>query len=229
MLSNDQNSTTFNTTFINQNLINWNQYFFSSIAIFGTFTSLINFKVFNNKKFADQIYKYFIFTSANDFIYCFILSFYVLVACGSICDKLRSKTYLSQFYLLFFGDYLTSALALIGIIIEIFVSLQRLFLILNKSLMQNLKPILVILIISLFCLMFYLPILFVRAIVPLGDNKFQIVISEFGSTNFGAIIPSIISAFRLFLASCVMLIINLITLGHFKKYLNKKNKIKISK
>ncbi|RNA11347.1 hypothetical protein BpHYR1_006321 [Brachionus plicatilis] len=227
MLFKNPNFTTYNITLMSNNvIINWNQYFFSSIAILGTITSSMNFIVFYNQKFADQIYKYFLFTSANDFMYCFILSFYALVTCGTICDKLRSKTFSAQFYLLFFGDYFTSSLALIGIIIEIFVSLQRLFLILNKNLMQNLKPTFVISIISGFCLIFYIPVLFVQEIVPVDNNKFELVVSQFGSTYMGALIPSIISSVRLLLASCVLFLINIITLGYFKKFLNKKKKIK---
>ncbi|CAF0813757.1 unnamed protein product [Brachionus calyciflorus] len=226
--SHNLSNFTFLLTNNNQTFVsNWNQYFFSSIAILGSITSIINFSVFINSKLKDQIYTFYLATSVNDFFYCFILSFYVLSACGTICDDLRGKSIFTQIYYLYFGDYLTSSLALIGILIECFVSTQRLFIFLKSKFLQNLRPKYVLIFIITFGLLYYIPVIFVSKIKKIEgtENDYELVLSDFGASTIGSIIPLVLSTIRLILASIVLFFINMITLSYFKKQLEKKKKI----
>jgi hypothetical protein len=63
----------------------------------------------------------------------------IAVLCPSALTCSEAMNYASQFFSIAFGDYMTSCLALFAILVETFLTLQRLFLIGNKRILQNVK------------------------------------------------------------------------------------------
>ncbi|CAF0806155.1 unnamed protein product, partial [Brachionus calyciflorus] len=206
------------------------QYFSCSIAIIGSFTSLISFFVFINLKKKDQAFKYYLVTSINDFIYSVIASFYILASCVDDHDCLRGKWLSNQIYLLYLADYFTSSQAIIGILIECFVSLERLFILLRKDFLKNLKVTKVLTCIIIVGILYYLPIIFVQKIrkIPGTENDYEVIQTDFGTSELGKILPLVLSSIRFILASFVLFGINMITFSYFKEQLKAKENIKHS-
>lgn len=199
---------------------------FSALGLVGVFTSVINFTIFWCLRKKDQIYKFYFFSSIADFLYMLMISVYVLFSCGSPCENLNSKKLYRQIYMIALDDYLTSCLAIYTIIIELFVTIQRYCMFTTKSYFQSQQPNIVMISTTVFSLVFYTPVVFLKKIVYLGENSYEIQYTKFGLSKPGRVIPIVLSTIRLFIASIVLLVINIFTLVKFKKYLKKKQIIK---
>lgn len=209
--------------------IDWFEVTLCTLCFLGTFTSILNIIIFLNKKLKDQTYNYMLVISMVDFAYITIIGFEITFKCGSFCDILKNS-YATQVYTLWFADYLTSCLAIMNILIELFVSIQRLFIILNKKFLQNVSFRIVLILISLVSIVYYIPVLFVRKIAHDPSlNIFKIVFTEFGDSNFGKSVPSVLSMIRLFFVLVCLSIVNFITFIEFKKHFSKKKKLKFNK
>lgn len=217
---------------------NWSEYLLSGVCIIAALTSLINVSVFVNSELKDQIYKYYFTSSLFDLFYVIILAFYVFTVCGTLCEY-RVSLLSTQIYWLYFTDFITSCLAIINVMIDLFLSLQRLFMISNKKHLQNLKAKNVLFVLVFLGLIYYIPVLFIKKIVLYEQQiepnsttkqiKYKLEYTEFGNSIFGRIIPLILSSLRILMASVILFFINLVTLSRFKSHFNKKTNIKFHK
>lgn len=194
----------------------------STLCLIGVFTSMINIFIFWNLRQKDQIYKFYLFSSIADYFYMLMIAFYVLFSCGTPCENLNSKKLYRHIYMIALDDYLTSCLAIYTILIELFVTIQRYCMFTTKKYFQSHQPNIVMALTSAFSLLFYLPVIFLKKIVYLGENSFQIEYTNFGQSKAGRLIPIILSTIRLSIASILLLVINIFTLIKFQKYLKKK-------
>lgn len=214
-------------------LIRWEEYFYSAICCMGAFTSLLNITIFLNPKLKDPIYKFYLTSSVIDLMYTVILANALFLSCGTVCDDLRGTNYSNKFYWLFFDDYLTSCFAINNIIIELFVSIQRIIVLSNQNCFRNLKPTIVLPIIACIALIYYSPVLFLKEIVTneslfRNSTGFSLENTKFGNTTVGRIFPVVLASIRLLIASVVLFILNLFTLVKFRKHLNKKSNLKLN-
>lgn len=208
----------------------WDEYFFCVLCTLGAITSLINLSVFLHPNLKDPIYKFYIASSILDFMYGTIIAFIIFILCGTLCEKLRSTTLATQVFWLVFDDYLTSCFAITNIFIELFLSLQRLFMITNKTFLQNLNPNKVLIFLCVIGLVYYIPVLFVRKIVKFDlsfANKtgYGLEQTDFGKSDLGRTFPVILSTIRLVIASIVLFSINVVSLIKFKNHINKKKSL----
>ncbi|RNA13337.1 hypothetical protein BpHYR1_040405 [Brachionus plicatilis] len=110
---------------------------FAGLALIGTITSAINIIIFLKLRLKDNVYKYYLISSIVDFFYMFIISFYALIACGTPCDLMNGASFIKMAYIIVLDDYLTSCLAIYNILIELFITIQRYFLIAKRRTWQN--------------------------------------------------------------------------------------------
>lgn len=104
-------------------------YFLPSISAFGLLTNLINAIVFaNRKQFKNPIYKCLLTHSIVELVY-LMLSFSTFTL--KLTVKSFDSIYWLKLYELVVQFYITSSLSILIILIELFVSLKRLFIITN--------------------------------------------------------------------------------------------------
>lgn len=203
----------------------WPQFIYSSICLFGATTVSINISVFVNKKLTDRTYQFLLVEAIVDLLYITMMGCSSLINCGTPCQS-RANTLWAQIIRYGFYDYLTSCFAINNILIEMFLSLERLCVISNRQILQklNFKP--VVLAIGVFSLAYYSPVLFLKQFVALTDGSYKLVLTSFGDSRTGRLIPGILSTIRLLLATVGLFSINMNTFVRFKRHVKKKTKLK---
>jgi hypothetical protein len=129
-----------------------------------------------------------------------------------------------------FADYATSCLAVLGIIAELYLTLQRLFKIMNNGFFEKIKYLYVFLVIGVVSLLFYVPVLFLKQIVLVESKsnnrtRYQLQLTEYGFSEIGKATPIVLSFIRIILVTVVLLCLNVATVVKFKKYLDKKKNL----
>lgn len=201
----------------------WPQFIYSSICLFGATTVSINVSVFANKKLTDRTYQFLLIEAIIDLLYIMTMGCSSLINCGTPCQS-RANTIWAQIIRYGFYDYLTSCFAINNILIQMFLSLERLFVISNKHVLQKFNSTYVILIIGIFSLVYYSPVLFLKQFVALENGTYQLVLTSFGMSRVGRLVPGVLSSIRLLLATLGLFSINMTTFVKFKRHVqNKKN------
>ncbi|CAF0703540.1 unnamed protein product [Brachionus calyciflorus] len=200
-----------------------------SLQFFGILTNLINIIIFSNSKLKDPSYKFTLALSINSFINLIIGAFRIFISCGPPCSKNRASIY-GQIYLLFIDDFLTSSLNMNATLIEIYLSLQRLMLIMNRPVLQKVSAVIFVPILAAISVVIYIPIIFIKTIYPIESSNSSSVtyglrINDFGSSTFGKALPTALTLIRIILVIGVIFVVNLITSYKFKKYMDKKHSI----
>lgn len=223
------NSSVFTNTTVLENTIDWFEIGIINLCILSALANVVNIIVFLNHQLKDTTYKYMLVISISDFVYILLVGLESTYQCGTLCDE-RKMSLEYQIFTIWFTDFLTSCLAIMNILIELFVSIQRLFIISNKSFFANKSTKTVLVVLFVFSLCYYSPVLFINYITTNtngSNNTYKIERSEFGESNIGRVIPAILSGVRLFLVVICLSIVNLITFIEFKKHLSKKTNLKL--
>ncbi|CAF1012232.1 unnamed protein product [Brachionus calyciflorus] len=207
-------------------IINWNEYLFSILCFLGSITSLINIFIFYKIRLKDQIFKYYLTTSIIDFGYTLILGLNSIVNCGTSCKE-RTESLVGKFYELILCEYLTSSFAITGILIDLFVSVQRLLVVVSNPVLTYLNPSFVVIVLITAGLFYYIPVLFVKKISEIGPKVYKLQYTQFGNSEFGKVVPIFLSSIRLILASVILFIINLFTLFQLTKRIKKESIVNI--
>lgn len=215
-----------NSTSINEFYINWNEIGLSILSFFGSIANIVNISVFLNKNLKDSVYKYMLAISFIDFVYITLIGCEIAYRCGSSCDY-RFNYYSIQLYELIIVDYFTSCLALTNILVELYLSVDRLFLLSNSKFLHK-KPVkLIIPIFLIISLCFYMPTLFLKKIIKIS-GKYYTTFTNFGKSKMGKLVPGILSGVRLFLAIIFLSFINTITFVKFRNRLFCKMSLKMN-
>lgn len=207
---------------------NWQYLILPQINIFGVITNVLSVAVFLNPKLEDPTFKYMLATSFNDIIYLILTSYNIMKYCAE-CPLYTS--YFTQIYLIYINDYLTSSLAIFNILIDIVISFQRYFILLNKPYCQNISYKWVLFIIMVVSLVYYFPLIFFKDILVISNStssadvetKYAATKNALGNSNFGKITPIVLSVGRIFLGVGVLTFINIMNAYEFKKRFYKKN------
>jgi hypothetical protein len=131
-----------------------------------------------------------------------------------------------------FSVYFTSSLALFSILIDINLSLQRYLIISNSRLSKVFKIKVVAPVCFAFAVVFYTPELFFYEIVPVISREtnltvsFSLVNNQLGRTSFGRATPIFLTSVRIFLATAVLGLVNILSAKKFyRHFLLRKNKM----
>jgi hypothetical protein len=207
-------------------------YFYSIIWV-GIFSHIINIFVLISPVLKDISYKFMLANSVNNIFYLMLCGIYDFFLCQKVCERTEKPIELLIF-LMIIREYFSSCMAVFNLLIQIFLSLQRIFLVLNKNLLQNISVIKSILILASISLIFYSPILTIQRIELSHPNAtsnanmsllYSIVKTDFGNTAFGQQVRTIVSSFRIFLATVLLTIANIINFIAFKRYFDKRKKM----
>lgn len=204
----------------------WWTFILPLICAFGFFTNLINIVVFLKLKSKNPIYKLMLSNSITNFFYSLICFFVFIMRCGQYCTI--QNTYWVKVYEKYLFYYLTSALGLFNIFIEVCVAIQRYLIVANKNLPKKLPIKIIILVLFILSLVLYTPNMFYRQIVLVqNDNLTSAYIIQTSKDQYVAkCILTVISGMRGLLILFLLLIINLLLLHRFKYQVEKKNHIK---
>jgi hypothetical protein len=211
---------------------------FFVICVFGVFSNALNIAVFLNSRLKDKSFKYMMASSLADLLYLGLASFDFIEYCD-LCPIL--KTYSTQFYNIIVDSYLTSCLAIFSILVELFLSVERLLILSNKPYCQKISYIKSLFILAVISFVYYTPVLFLYKITPItnisNDTQeldfipYKLESSDFGTTKIGMLTPAILHSIRIVIAVGFVSIINIFTAILFKKRFEKrlKNKKKLEK
>lgn len=203
------------------------------ILCFGLVSSLINTAIFMNPKLKDKTYAYLSIHSAVETAYIFQILILEIRYCDSLCELSISQSYFSVFIEQYSDLFLTSSLALFNIMIEIILSLLRLFVISNKSYCSALKNS-SIYFISVVCLLVALlihsnDIIFLKIVPEFGNATiYELVLTvdeESKWANVYHILDSEGFAIRGPVCFAILVTVNWYTLIRFRRHLTKKQKI----
>jgi hypothetical protein len=207
--------------------------YFYSILWIGILSHIINIVVLISPVLKDINYKFMLANSVNNTFYLLLCGIYDFFLCPKGCERTEKPIHV-LIYRMVIRDYILSCMAIFNLLIQIFLSLQRIFLVLNKNLLQNISVIKSILILASISLIFYSPILTIQRIelshpnATLNKNTsvlYSIVQTEFGGSAFGLQVRTIVSSLRIILATVILTITNFINFITFKRYFDKRKKL----
>jgi hypothetical protein len=189
--------------------------------------SLLNMLVLRNKKLKDPLYSFLLVMATVDSLYGIIIMSIGWTDCPNGCSP---YLYLANLILyIVVSEYLTSCMALFNILLEIFLTLQRIFIISNMQICRNASVKKVCVTFVFISLVFYSPVLFIDHIISTsgadGNNQsinFKRVRTEFGKTTYAMWTLIGLNFTRAALVTVVLLIINIVAIVKFNAYLERK-------
>lgn len=197
------------------------------ICSLGILTNVINILVLRSPRLNDKVFTCFLVSSINDIAYLSISMFSNIFSCGPLCFK-YFFTYFGNIYSLYIQAYGCSVLKLFGILIEIYLSLQRYILLINKRFLVNLSLFKVLPSLFLFSVLVFIPTLTNFRIIQfdLSAHLYTYVLNEFGTSNFGKILRAASSWISIFLTLVVLTGLSIITAVKSRAYFFKKGLMK---
>jgi hypothetical protein len=206
-----------------------------SLRFLSICTSLVCIRVLTNPKLKDSTYRYLALISLCDLLYSFSILF--LSFSARICERTGSEPSSNFFFLLLYilvSEYLTSCLAFFNLLVEILLTISRRYIISNRSFMECYQITInqLVFIFGTFSFVAYLPVLFCYKIETVStyksdsSTKYRVVNTYFGETRLSTIYLILVTSLRVFLASVVLLLLNLSTILAYNAYLRKKSSLK---
>jgi hypothetical protein len=212
--------------------------FETSILGFSAICAFIVILVCASSNLKDPTYKFILVVAITDCIYMtlLILQLFLDASCTPTpFISSSSAQYITLFLRQLINNCITSSLVLFSILSEIFLSAQRLFLIRGMPFLKNLTVKHVGPILGVISLIYYLPSWFTDNVKPngiiysyKGENytAYTLGMTEFGETSASTWLGTVLDFFRMFLVNIVLLIVNIISIISFRKYMaNKSNLI----
>ena len=196
-------------------------------CIFGVLTNTINAAVFIHRKMKDISFKYLFIMSLAEVIY---LGFYIMqfmTSCNH-CDIELVRSYSFQVYHVYIMSISGKTVSLFIILCEIFLSLQRYMVLLNKKYLKPTSHYYLLFGLLIISFMFHSPEIFMKRIVSIENSSRNVTVegyknenNDFGNSTTGKTIVVSIIFSRTVLISVVMPIINLLSLYEFRKRYNR--------
>ena len=200
-----------------------------SLCAFGIITNSLNIYVFYQLGLENRTFKYILMVSIADLTYLVIF----VVQCVLV---LRNSTYIEKLFEIIFVNYLTSALAIFVVLIELVNSFERYLILKNNSYFKTISSNLLILICVIISLILYFPLsvsndIQTKSITLSNDANFvhyKLELNNFGTSKAYDIIVKLIWSIRIFLSAFLLTLINIISAVELKKRLNKRGKLQLN-
>ena len=207
-------------------------YILPAICVFGILTNTLNITVFaKRQQLKNKIYKYFLAHSTIDLIYMLTSLSYFLIK-YSLGDLLGS-TYFTQMWELISYFFLTTALAMNLVIIELFISIKRLLIVHNITTPSPIRFGSVMMVCSLTAFISTVPILMAFKINPVDDHlptqsSFKVYRLSFEKIERNKALKIVLALpgfFRGLIFPFVLLILNLQLWSRFRKQFKRKQRL----
>jgi hypothetical protein len=200
--------------------------------------SVLNISVLAHPRLKDPLYKFLLVMSIADCLYSGSLFFLGMFAKYCYAHSVSATGYFI-FLLLYIiiSEYLTSSLAFFNIILELFLTGQRIVIISNNvdSCLKTAKFKHVFALLASVSLAVYAPTLFMNSIsaAMVEDTSknlvyldYRLVKTEFSLTKTAAAYVTTMNIARMVLVTCVLFILNIIASIKFRAFLKKKFHLK---
>lgn len=202
----------------------------SIICTFSVITNLLSITVFLHPKMNDPSFIYMLAVSVSDLFYTGFNLHHFIYFCS---DFYLNKYFATQIFDLYFRSYMARCLSVFGILAEIFLSIQRYMTILNKPYLIKSAHKWLLLFLSIVSLIYNLPLLFYKEIVPIKMTNsthniftlYKTVNNIAGLSSFASTFNILLSAGRIFLFPFIMTLINIFNAVELKKRLKAKRTI----
>jgi hypothetical protein len=219
-----------------------NSLFIMALRLLAFLLSLLNITVLASPRLKDNLYKYLMVISIADFLYSgsvFVMGVFARLCYAQdpiYCTSSMYYTFLIIYILL--SEYVTSCLAFLNIVLENFITLQRIVLISNiQSFLRTVRFRRIFLCFSLAIFSMYIPILFMSTIETIeirdpysGHLKidYRLTGTSFGRSPLAKSIVTSLNMIRLALVTIVLLVLNILAIIKFKEYLKRKQHLRLS-
>jgi hypothetical protein len=150
-------------------------FIYPSICFCSIIIAVINIKVLSQIKRIESVYNYMYLKSISNFFYLLISFFVFMFKCGYYCDF--ENSYLVKIYELYFFINFENFLGLLEILIEITISLNRFFCIINKQYFKILNSSVIVFLLAILSLLLSLPNIFMFEVVHIniGLNASELI------------------------------------------------------
>jgi hypothetical protein len=200
------------------------------VAILFSFQNVI---VFLNKKLKNSVYRLLLVMATVDTLYGILVFSLVVTMCAKTnpneCSPYLYLAHLLSFIII--SEYLTSCLAFFNILLEIFLTVERMCLISNIKIYRYVSVKKICLILLVISLAFYTPVLFINRITSsystsAGRFNYKLIRTVFGKTTYAKWISIGLNSTRIALVLVVLLILNIIAILKFNAYFERKARLK---
>ena len=190
----------------------------------------INVKVFYSITSINVVYKYMLYNSLSNMGYLLTVVFVFVMKCGHLCDI--KDTYFAKFYHHYIFIYASNSIAVFGILIEIIITIQRIFFIRNKSSVKNWPINYILAFLLIFSFIINLPNVIAAEIKPIWseEKNSTIYVREpkmfFKKNPWIKIFIGMLVGLRLFLILVLLVVLNILMYYLFTEHVKKKNRLK---
>lgn len=198
-------------------------------------TCLVNVVVFSTLVSKDQIYKFLLIASIVDFLYLGIGVF--LLVFTPMCDPTpircgSDSQFISKVVSIWITAFLNPTFAFYSILNEIFLSVQRLFILRKKLFMKDLKVWYVAPVLYLISVLYYMPVLLTQSVKQAGPvssngmvyHAYTVALAP----NAASIVGMVQALIRALLVTVGMTGLNACTIYNFRAFIKQKSKIRSS-
>ena len=197
------------------------------ICVYGVLSNLVCLFSLVKAHIQDHMYKYMVAKSAINVLYTFLCGFIFVFKCGNMC-LFSSTSIIVVLYEYLIWDYFTSCLAILNILIEIIMCLQRCSIVYNWTCFRFERFYVVILVLSSISLLPYIPSLFLREVISSVNNEYKIVETKIGLSTTGYVLKLCMAFLRGAVPLLSFVIINIFTAIKFLQLIRNKNKLRFN-
>lgn len=184
-----------------------------AVCFFGILANALNILILKDSSLKIIIYKYLLIHAISNFIYYIIVFFIFLSRCGSYCTI--GHSFLSQFYLYLFYNYIKNIASSFSLLIELLVSLQRLLFVSNVQYFKFKKIYSISVILVLVSIIINLPFFLSKKLK--FNLHYSVVLNEFGKSELGKWLVISIPTIKGLLIINAILVTNFLTVAKLKK------------
>lgn len=199
----------------------------TSASMLAALTNLINISVFSRMKLKNDVLKYSLVISIADLLYSSII---IEISLVQFFGQALNHQAINLINGKLLDEYFTSCIAIFILLIDVYISLQRYFLVTNKYTwhMKSVPFEASLMMILMLSLIFYLPSLALFRVEHICGDVYILDSTEFGRTTFGVVIRIVLNTGRILLLICVLPVINIFIWIQLKRAMKKKKMLRFN-
>ena len=190
-------------------------------SCFACITNMFSIIIIISIKYKTQLFKYILVISLTSFAYS------ILWTITDLLELFLPDCYTKFVILIIMNEYFITCLAMMIVFIDVYISLQRLLILMNKTWLDKVSFTKSIIFFLALMLLYYLPIFAEFKIAPVDNSTYTLESTEYARSDLGITIRLILTSFRVMCLIIVLPFINICSSLVLKRHLNKKMKIKL--
>ena len=168
--------------------------------------------------------------SITELLYLLINALTIIIQCGSLCETVY-KSFFGPLFTIYISSFFLGVLIIFNILIEIYLSFQRLMILSNRSFLKKVPVLLVLFVLFTISFIYNIPNLISQRIAAVptstpGVYTYMAVTTDFGYSNLASVLKQIMKYLRIFLTLGVLLVLNILTAYKSRQHFMKKSQMK---